>query len=72
MLQVIRQSLGYTRKELAERLGTTETTIYRWESGRSKPTFTLHQVKALSRELKRVGMKIDDLPDENFCLDSDE
>lgn len=64
MLKAIREALGYTRRELAGKLGTTETSIYRWESGRSPATFTVPQMKALSRELRAIRITIDDLPDD--------
>lgn len=64
VLKAIREALGYTRRELADRLDTTETTIYRWESGRSPATFTVPQMKALSRELKAIRLDIEDLPDD--------
>ena len=36
----LRGGRGLTRKEFAERVGTTETSVYRWETERSEP----HQV----------------------------
>jgi len=36
-VQSIRQSLGLTQTELAERLGVTVATVSRWESGQSRP-----------------------------------
>ncbi len=64
VLKAIREALGYTRRELADRLQTTETTIYRWESGRSPATFTVPQMKALARELKTIRLDVEDLPDD--------
>lgn len=64
VLKAIREALGYTRRELADKLQTTETTIYRWESGRSPATFTVPQMKALARELRAIRLNIEDLPDD--------
>lgn len=33
-----RRAIGWTQKELAERVGTTATTVHRWESAASEPT----------------------------------
>jgi transcriptional regulator with XRE-family HTH domain len=37
-LKEIRGKFGLTQKELAERLGTTQQTIARWESGKTEPS----------------------------------
>lgn len=63
MLKAVREGLGMTREEMAVALGTSATTIYRWETGRVVPMFTIVQVKALSRMLKELKMSVDDLPD---------
>jgi transcriptional regulator with XRE-family HTH domain len=34
-----RRRAGLTQRELAERAGTTQSSIARWESGRSEPSF---------------------------------
>lgn len=62
VLKVIRTRLGYTQEQLAVKLGTASVTVSRWERGTAEPTLTLAQVKALSRELKKIGMTIDNLP----------
>lgn len=38
LIRQVRQSKGWTQAELAERLGTTNVTISRWEKGRVQPT----------------------------------
>lgn len=49
-----RQALRLTRKELAELAGTTETTIYRLETGRTpNPTWAL--VTSIERALKQAA-----------------
>ena len=37
-LKELRLAAGFTREELAKKLFTTGTTIYRWETGRAKPS----------------------------------
>jgi transcriptional regulator with XRE-family HTH domain len=44
-----RKMLRLTRPELASRIGTTETTLYRWEAGVHEPKREF--IEALSREL---------------------
>ena len=34
-----RRRAGLTQRELAERAGTTQSSVARWESGRSEPSF---------------------------------
>jgi DNA-binding transcriptional regulator YiaG len=34
----LRKALGLTQTELAARMGTTATTVYRWETGRARVT----------------------------------
>lgn len=63
-LKQIRQALGMTQREFAKALGTYQKTIVRWENGETKPMFTISQVKALQREMAKVGLDFEDLPDE--------
>lgn len=56
--------LGISQSELAERIGTTQNTISRYESGRHKTiSFTLDQICALDELLRSKGMTFADLRD---------
>lgn len=37
-VQMIRDELGLTQKQLAERMGVTEFSVWRWESGKREIT----------------------------------
>ena len=50
-IKQIREKLGWTQKELADHLGVTGTSVYKWEAGRSKP----HRVFAAKIEELRDG-----------------
>lgn len=39
LLVEARKRAGLTQRELAERAGTTQSAVARWESGRSEPSF---------------------------------
>jgi DNA-binding transcriptional regulator YiaG len=36
-IKAIREKLGLSQREIAERIGATKTSWYKWEKGRSKP-----------------------------------
>lgn len=36
-IAVVRKNLGYNQKEMAEKLGTVQTTLSNWETGRANP-----------------------------------
>jgi putative transcriptional regulator len=63
-LKQIRQALGLTQCEFAKALGTYQKTIVRWEKGETKPMFTIAQIKALQREMDKIGLDFRDLPDD--------
>jgi DNA-binding XRE family transcriptional regulator len=63
-LKQIRLALGLTQCEFAESLGTYQKTIVRWEKGQTAPKFSLKQIKALEREMAKLGLRFQDLPDE--------
>jgi DNA-binding XRE family transcriptional regulator len=64
LLKQIRQALEMTQEEFGRTIGVHQTSVARWETGRSKPTFTLAQIKALQREMRKLGLDFDDLPDD--------
>lgn len=69
MLTDIRKKLGseakpMSQEEFGHRIGVSSKTIYRWESGKNRPTFTFGQIKALLILIEPLGMTLNDLPDE--------
>ena len=51
-LRTYRRMHGLSKERLAERLGVDKTTIWRWESGRSRPREGLRErIEAVIREL---------------------
>jgi DNA-binding transcriptional regulator YiaG len=63
-LKQVRQALGMTQREFADALGTYQKTIVRWEKGETKPMFSVSQVKALQRQMEKIGLSLQDLPDD--------
>lgn len=53
MIRAARHRAGITQKELARRLGTTQSVVARWESGRVSPT-----VETLSRVVRACGLDL--------------
>ena len=51
-----------TQAELADRLGTTQSSISAWSNGTSAPT---HE---MGRKLLRMGMTVEELYDETFPM----
>jgi DNA-binding XRE family transcriptional regulator len=64
LLRQIRQALGMTQTEFADAIKATQRSIVRWEKGYTKPLFTLPQVKALQKEMWKIGLDFSDLPDD--------
>ncbi|MFM2429822.1 MAG: hypothetical protein RLZZ511_1035 [Cyanobacteriota bacterium] len=61
-LKAIRKALGnLSREKFAVRIGTVSSTVKRWEEG-GKILLTLEQAQNLNRELRTLGMTIEDLP----------
>lgn len=58
----LRSEMGLTQKALADALGVSEQTVRNWERGKSTPTLTIPQTKALCALL---GRPIEAIPD-NF------
>lgn len=52
-LRIRRQWLGWTMKELAESVGVSKTTVFRWENDEHAPT---------SEELARLSHQLDVTP----------
>ena len=63
-LKQIRESLSLSREQFAVELGTTANTVYRWETGRHAVSLTVSQVKKFRQLILRLGLDIDDLPDD--------
>lgn len=53
MIRGARRRAGITQKELARRLGTTQSVVARWESGRVSPT-----VETLSKVVRACGLDL--------------
>lgn len=61
-LKAIRKALGnLSREKFAARIGTVSSTVKRWEEG-GNILLTLEQAQNLNRELRSLGMTIEDLP----------
>ena len=52
-LKELRTERGLTQKQLAQKIGTTDDTIYSWEKGRSPPSIDM--IRALTRELNTTA-----------------
>jgi transcriptional regulator with XRE-family HTH domain len=64
-LKALREMLGdISQEELARRIGVSLGTVGRWERGQHPATLTLTQIKSLTRELRSVGLDVENLPDE--------
>lgn len=59
-IRAIRADLGLTQLDFAVAIGTTPSTVSRWERGMSEPELTIVQVKRLC---KLSGKTLDELPD---------
>lgn len=53
VIRAARHRAGITQKELGRRLGTTQSVVARWESGRVSPT-----VETLSRVVRACGLNL--------------
>ena len=59
-LEAARVNAGLTQKELAEKLGVSNTTIVNWEKGKTEPTY--HQLIRIS-ELSGIPLDFIFIPD---------
>ena len=55
-LKIVRKKNGYNQRSLADKIGTTVTTISAWENGKTRPT--RKNIQKLALELK---CKVEDL-----------
>jgi DNA-binding transcriptional regulator YiaG len=72
VLKAIRESLGYTQNEFAQIMYTNVTTVSRWENSGKEPLFRMSQVKALARELAKIRLTLEHLPDELRANESED
>jgi len=63
-LKQIRKALGLTQSEFAAVIGTHQGCVARWERGKTQASLTLKQIKALQREMRKLGLDFQDLPDD--------
>jgi transcriptional regulator with XRE-family HTH domain len=64
-LRQLRETLGLTREQFAVKIGTTGSTVYRWETGRHPVSFSSRQWKNFHKEvLEPLGLDVYDLPDD--------
>ncbi len=59
-LKSIRQQLGLSQEELAQKLGVSFTSVNRWENGQTKPSKTC-------KTTNRNSMQKTELPNANIC-----
>lgn len=62
ILKQIRQALGMTQEEFARAIKAHQVSVARWETSRS-PSLNIAQIKALEREMAKIGLRFADLPD---------
>jgi putative transcriptional regulator len=63
ILKQIRQELGMTQEEFAKSIKAHRVSVAKWETGR-QPSLTIPQIKALQREMRKIGLDFSDLPDD--------
>ncbi|WGV23689.1 helix-turn-helix domain-containing protein [Halotia branconii] len=64
-LRQLREALNLTREQFAVKIGTTGSTVYRWETGRHPVSFNSRQWKSFHKEvLEPLGINVYDLPDD--------
>jgi len=56
LVSVVRNRLKLTQKQFAQRLGTTETTVWRWEQGKCAPMpFFRRRIEEMAKALQVVA-----------------
>jgi transcriptional regulator with XRE-family HTH domain len=63
ILKQIRQALGLTQEEFARAIKANRVSVARWENSRS-PSLNIAQIKALEREMAKIGLRFADLPND--------
>jgi transcriptional regulator with XRE-family HTH domain len=61
-LKTIRQLLKLTQKQFAERIGSDQNVVSRWERGVYEATFTIAQIKAMDELLGEASLTWQDVP----------
>jgi len=64
VIKSIRESVGLTQEQFAKRLGVSERSVRRWETGEREPLLTFAQSRILVQIIEEAGLKVDDLPEE--------
>lgn len=64
MLRSLRETLGMTQEEFAQKFGVSRNTVTRSETGVHRMRFTISQIKILIHLLKKAKIDLEDLPDE--------
>jgi DNA-binding XRE family transcriptional regulator len=63
ILKQIRQELGMTQEQFAKAINVHRVSVAKWEAGRH-PSLTIPQIKALQKEIRKLGLDFSDLPDD--------
>lgn len=64
-LKQLREALDLSREQFAMKIGTTASSVYRWETGKATISFTSLQWKNFHREvLEPLEINVYDLPDD--------
>ena len=61
-LKAIREALGLTQQEFAEKLGVVVSTVHRWETGKSEMTLDLEQIQKFDKMLQEIGLTFHTIP----------
>lgn len=64
-LKQVREALELSREQFAAKIGTTGSSVYRWETGKATISFTSLQWKNFHREvLEPLKLDVYELPDD--------
>lgn len=57
-IRYLRLKMDMTRPEMADRLGTTATSVYRWETGKAQPMQVFRQrMEVLAAKMRLNGAR---------------